>query len=140
LKWPTVTQKNTVNRKSPFLRNSNVTQPYFWIKKQTHSLLVEEKETTKSNYWKLPLLASIAKSICCPKQNKKQKTNSWMKTWPKDISYHLTCPTDSQLSWSLKKDSKEKRYIINYCPLNTVTRKDVTPLPNLAQLLRSKGP
>jgi len=34
-----------------------------------------------------------------------------------------------------KKDSKEKRYIINYCPLNTVTRKDVTPLPNLAQCI-----
>jgi len=31
-----------------------------------------------------------------------------------------------------KKDSKEKRYIIDYCPLNAVTRKDVTPLPNLA--------
>jgi len=34
-----------------------------------------------------------------------------------------------------KKDSKEKRYIINYCPLNAVTRKDVTPLPNLAQCI-----
>ena len=34
-----------------------------------------------------------------------------------------------------KKDSKEKRYIINYRPLNTVTRKDVTPLPNLAQCI-----
>jgi len=34
-----------------------------------------------------------------------------------------------------KKDSKEKRYIINYRPLNTITRKDVTPLPNLAQYI-----
>jgi len=34
-----------------------------------------------------------------------------------------------------KKDSKEKRYIIDYCPLNAVTRKDVTPLPNLAQCI-----
>jgi len=34
-----------------------------------------------------------------------------------------------------KKDSKEKRYIINYWPLNAVTRKDVTPLPNLAQCI-----
>jgi hypothetical protein len=32
-----------------------------------------------------------------------------------------------------KKDSKELRYIIDYRPLNAVTRKDVTPLPNLAQ-------
>jgi len=34
-----------------------------------------------------------------------------------------------------KKDSKEKRYIIDYCPLNTVTRKDITLLPNLAQCI-----
>jgi len=34
-----------------------------------------------------------------------------------------------------KKDSKEKHYIIDYCPLNGVTRKDVTPLPNLAQCI-----
>jgi len=34
-----------------------------------------------------------------------------------------------------KKDSKKKRYIINYQPLNAVTRKDVTPLPNLAQCI-----
>jgi len=44
-------------------------------------------------------------------------------------------PSDSPYSFSTfmvpKKDSKEKRYIIDYCPLNAVTRKDVTPLPNL---------
>jgi len=34
-----------------------------------------------------------------------------------------------------KKDSKEKQYIIDYWPLNTITRKDVTPLPNLAQCI-----
>jgi len=34
-----------------------------------------------------------------------------------------------------KKDLKEKRYIINYHPLNAVTRKDITPLPNLAQCI-----
>ena len=34
-----------------------------------------------------------------------------------------------------KKDSKEKCYIINYRPLNAVTKKDVTPLPNLAQCI-----
>ena len=36
-----------------------------------------------------------------------------------------------------KKDSKEKRYIIDYCPLNAVTRKDVTPLPNLKQCIEN---
>ena len=78
------------------------------MKKQMHSLLVEEKEITKLNYWKLPLLASIAKSTPCPKQNKKQRTNSWMKTWPKDTSYCLTHPTDSQPSWSLKRTQKRR--------------------------------
>jgi len=34
-----------------------------------------------------------------------------------------------------KKDSDEKRYIIDYRPLNAVTRKDITPLPNLAQCI-----
>jgi hypothetical protein len=34
-----------------------------------------------------------------------------------------------------KKDSNEMRYIINYHPLNAVTRKDVTPLPNLTQCI-----
>ena len=34
-----------------------------------------------------------------------------------------------------KKDSDEKRYIIDYQPLNAVTKKDVTPLPNLAQCI-----
>ena len=35
-----------------------------------------------------------------------------------------------------KKDSNEKHYIIDYQPLNTVTRKDVTPLSNLAQCIK----
>jgi hypothetical protein len=34
-----------------------------------------------------------------------------------------------------KKDSNEMRYIIDYRPLNAVTRKDVTPLPNLVQCI-----
>jgi len=34
-----------------------------------------------------------------------------------------------------KKDSDKKHYIIDYQPLNAVTRKDVTPLPNLAQCI-----
>jgi len=34
-----------------------------------------------------------------------------------------------------KKDSNKKRYIIDYWPLNAVTCKDVTPLPNLAQCI-----
>jgi len=48
-------------------------------------------------------------------------------------------PSDSPYGFSTfmvpKKDSDEKRYIINYRPLNAVTKKDVTPLPNLAQCI-----
>ena len=50
-------------------------------------------------------------------------------------------PSDSPYGFSTfmvpKKDSKEKRYIINYRPLNAVTRKDVTPLPNLKQCIEN---
>jgi len=50
-------------------------------------------------------------------------------------------PSDSPYGFSTfmvpKKDSKEKRYIIDYHPLNVVTRKDVTPLPNLKQCIEN---
>jgi len=50
-------------------------------------------------------------------------------------------PLDSPYSFSTfmvpKKDLKEKRYIINYHPLNAVTWKDVTPLPNLKQCIEN---
>jgi len=50
-------------------------------------------------------------------------------------------PSDSPYGFSTfmvpKKDSKEKRYIIDYCPLNAVTWKDVTPLPNLKQCIEN---
>jgi len=36
-----------------------------------------------------------------------------------------------------KKDLKEKRYIIDYHPLNAVTQKDITPLPNLKQCIEN---
>ena len=48
-------------------------------------------------------------------------------------------PSESPYGFSTfmvpKKDSDEKHYIINYWPLNAVTHKDVTPLPNLAQCI-----
>ena len=50
-------------------------------------------------------------------------------------------PSDSPYGFSTfmvpQKDSKEKRYIIDYRPLNAVTRKDVTPLPNLKQCIKN---
>jgi len=50
-------------------------------------------------------------------------------------------PSDSPYGFSTfmvpKKDTKEMRYIINYRPLNEVTRRDVTPLPNLGQCIEN---
>jgi len=50
-------------------------------------------------------------------------------------------PLDSPYGFSMfmvpKKDSKEKWYIIDYYPLNAVTRKDITPLPNLKQCIEN---
>ena len=56
-----------------------------------------------------------------------------------NITKGYITPLDSPYGFSTfmipKKDSKEKRYIIDYQPLDAVTRKDVTPLPNLAQCI-----
>ena len=48
-------------------------------------------------------------------------------------------PSDSPYGFSTfmvpKKDSDEMRYIIDYRPLNAVTKRDITPLPNLSQCI-----
>jgi len=58
----------------------------------------------------------------------------------KNLAKGYIVPSNSPYGFSTfmvpKKDSKEKRYIIDYRPLNAVTRKDVTPLPNLAQCIK----
>ena len=59
----------------------------------------------------------------------------------KNLEKGYIVPSDSPYGFSTfmvpKKDSKEKRYIIDYRPLNAVTRKDVTPLPNLKQCIEN---
>ena len=59
----------------------------------------------------------------------------------KNLEKGYIVPSDSPYGFSTfmvpKKDSKEKRYIIDYRPLNAVTRKDVTPLPNLKQCIKN---
>ena len=59
----------------------------------------------------------------------------------KNLEKGYIVPSDSPYGFSTfmvpKKDSKEKRYIINYRPLNAVTRKDITPLPNLKQCIEN---
>ena len=48
-------------------------------------------------------------------------------------------PSDSPYGFATfqvpKKDSNKQHYIIDYRPLNKVTRRDITPLPNLAQCI-----
>jgi len=57
----------------------------------------------------------------------------------KNLEKGYIVPSDSPYGFSTfmvpKKDSKEKCYIIDYRPLNAVTKKDITPLPNLAQCI-----
>jgi len=59
------------------------------------------------------------------------------KSLDKNLEKGYTVPLDLPYGFSTfmvpKKDSDEKRYIIDYRPLNMVTKKDITPLPNLAQ-------
>jgi len=59
----------------------------------------------------------------------------------KNLEKGYIAPSDSPYSFSTfmvpKKDLKEKRYIIDYRPLNAVTWKDVTPLPNLKQCIEN---
>ena len=57
----------------------------------------------------------------------------------KNLAKGYIVPSHSPYSFSTfsvpKKDSKETWYIINYRPLNAVTCKDITPLPNLGQYI-----
>src|SRR5260221_4049737 len=99
-------QKNMGPLQSPYLKNSNVIRHYFRKKKLTSSLRPEEKETTRSYSWTPLPQSSIAKSTPCRKRSGKQRTNSWMKTWQKAISYHRTLPTASPLSWSQRKTQR----------------------------------
>ena len=59
----------------------------------------------------------------------------------KNLEKGYITPSDSPYGFSTfmvpKKDLKEKRYIIDYRPLNAVTRKDITPLPNLKQCIEN---
>jgi len=59
----------------------------------------------------------------------------------KNLEKGYIAPSDSPYGFSTfmvpKKDSKEKRYIIDYRPLNAVTQKDITPLPNLKQCIEN---
>jgi hypothetical protein len=72
-----------------------------------------------------------------PMSNKDQITED--KFLDENLEKGYIIPSDSPYGFSTfqvpKKDSDEMRYIIDYRPLNTVTKRDVTPLPNLAQCI-----
>jgi len=59
----------------------------------------------------------------------------------KNLAKGYITPLDSPYGFSTfmvpKKDSKENQYIIDYWPLNAVTWKDITPLPNLKQCIEN---
>jgi hypothetical protein len=72
-----------------------------------------------------------------PMSNKDQITED--KFLDENLEKGYIIPLDSPYGFSTfqvpKKDSDEMCYIIDYCPLNAVTKCDVTPLPNLAQCI-----
>jgi hypothetical protein len=72
-----------------------------------------------------------------PMSNKDQITED--KFLDENLEKGYIVPSDSPYGFSTfqvsKKDSDKMRYIIDYRPLNAVTKRDVTPLPNLAQCI-----
>ena len=66
----------------------------------------------------------------------KRKQEEEDKFLDENLTKGYIVPSDSPYGFSMfmvpKKDSNELRYIIDYWPLNAVTWKDITPLPNLA--------
>jgi len=89
---------------------------------------------------KIELLETAPKSFNCkvyPLSQGEQETED--KFIDENLAKGYIIPSDSPYGFSTfmvpKKDSKEKQYIIDYRPLNAVTRKDVTPLPNLGQCI-----
>ena len=111
-----------------------------------HEALFSDEEANKfppsrgEGDHKIVLLENAPARFNCkvyPLSQSEQETED--KFLDENIAKGYITPSDSPYGFSTfmvpKKDSKEKRYIIDYQPLNAVTRKDVTPLPNLAQCI-----
>jgi len=111
-----------------------------------HEKLFSDKEANKfppareEGDHKIVLLENAPACFNCkvyPLSQGEQETED--KFLDENLAKGYITPSDSPYGFSTfmvpKKDSKEKRYIIDYRPLNAVTRKDVTPLPNLAQCI-----
>jgi hypothetical protein len=106
-----------------------------------HAALFSDEEASKflpSCKWdhKIELTENAPASFNCkvyPMSKKEQEAED--KFLDKNLAKGYIVPSDSPYGFSTfmvsKKDSNEMRCIIDYHPLNTVTRKDVTPLLNL---------
>jgi len=112
-----------------------------------HILLFSDKEANKFPPWcgegdhKIKLMDTTPASFNCkvyPLSCKEQEAED--KFLDENLAKGYIVPSHSPYSFSTfsvpKKDSKETQYIINYRPLNAVTHKDFTPLPNLAQCIQ----
>jgi hypothetical protein len=110
-----------------------------------HVALFSDEEASKfppSYEWdhKIELTENAPASFNCkvyPMSKKEQEAED--KFLDENLAKGYIVPSDSPYGFSTfmvpKKDSNEMRYIIDYRPLNAITRKDVTPLPNLAQCI-----
>ena len=111
-----------------------------------HTLLFSDEEADKflpscgEGDHKIKLMDTALASFNCkvyPLSCKEQEAED--KFLDENLAKGYIVPSHSPYSFSTfsvaKKDSKETRYIINYRPLNAVTHKDVTLLPNLGQCI-----
>jgi len=112
-----------------------------------HTLLFSDEEANKfppsrgEGDHKIKLMDTAPASFNCkvyPLSCKEQEAED--KFLDENLAKGYIVPSHSPYGFSTfsvpKKDSKETRYIIDYRPLNAVTHKDVTPLPNLAQCIQ----
>ena len=110
-----------------------------------HKALFSDEEANKfppSRLWdhKIELMENAPAKFNCkiyPLSLKEQQEED--KFLDENLAKGYIIPSDSPYGFSTfmvpKKDTKELRYIIDYQPLNAVTRRDVTPLPNLSQCI-----
>jgi len=112
-----------------------------------HTLLFSDEEANKfppsrgEGDHKIELMDTAPASFNCkvyPLSCKEQEAED--KFLDENLAKGYIVPSHSPYGFSTfsvpKKDSKETWYIIDYRPLNAVTRKDITPLPNLAQCIQ----
>jgi len=112
-----------------------------------HTLLFSDEEANKfppscrEGDHKIELMDTAPASFNCkvyPLSRKEQEAED--KFLDENLAKGYIVPSHSPYGFSTfsvpKKDLKETQYIIDYRPLNAVTHKDVTPLPNLAQCIQ----